>query len=142
MYALHTSTTLQPQDANALTGKDMKMRMCIIIGIILLLIVIIVPSGKFHKPTLSLQLPLIPLSRPSSITNSLTQVRRSCGDSQQPLDLPDSSGKPIYHRDPRPYLSWCQEPHTSQSLAFERVYPSRLEARRVDASVPSMIPLL
>lgn len=30
--------------------KDMKMRMCIIIGIILLLVVIIVPSGKTeHK---------------------------------------------------------------------------------------------
>jgi len=31
--------------------KDMKMRMCIIVGIIILLIVIIVPSGKFAHPT-------------------------------------------------------------------------------------------
>ena len=29
--------------------KDMKMRMCIIVGIIVLLIVIIVPSGKSHN---------------------------------------------------------------------------------------------
>jgi len=28
--------------------KDMKMRMCIIIGIIILLVVIIVPSGKYR----------------------------------------------------------------------------------------------
>lgn len=32
--------------------KDMKMRMCIIIGIIILLVIIIVPSGMFrHVPT-------------------------------------------------------------------------------------------
>ena len=31
--------------------KDMKMRMCLIVGIIILLIVIIVPSGKFWLST-------------------------------------------------------------------------------------------
>lgn len=29
--------------------KDMKMRMCIIIGIIILLVIIIVPSGEFER---------------------------------------------------------------------------------------------
>jgi vesicle-associated membrane protein 4 len=32
--------------------KDMKMRMCIIVGVIILLIVIIVPSGKCSNSTL------------------------------------------------------------------------------------------
>ena len=35
--------------------KDMKMRMCLIVGIIILLIVIIVPSGKLHDHLSSLQ---------------------------------------------------------------------------------------
>lgn len=30
------------------SSRDMKMRMCIIAGIIILLVVIIVPSGTFH----------------------------------------------------------------------------------------------
>jgi len=33
--------------------KDMKMRMCLIVGIILLLVIIIVPSGVFSLPSLS-----------------------------------------------------------------------------------------
>lgn len=32
--------------------KDMKMRMCIIVGIIILLIVIIVPSGEYRTPVM------------------------------------------------------------------------------------------
>ena len=38
--------------------KDMKMRICIIVGIIILLLVIIVPSGR-----------LVPLCHPSSTSN-------------------------------------------------------------------------
>ncbi|KAI9708228.1 MAG: SNAP receptor, synaptobrevin [Bogoriella megaspora] len=34
--------------------KDMKMRMCLIIGIIILLVVIIVPSGNLKKPPLQI----------------------------------------------------------------------------------------
>lgn len=38
--------------------KDMKMRICIIVGIIILLIVIIVPSGKCPSAVISLHLRL------------------------------------------------------------------------------------
>ena len=47
--------------------KDMKMRMCLIVGIIILLVVIIVPSGKslFSQST--------PIRRTMQLTNRLLQ---------------------------------------------------------------------
>lgn len=46
--------------------KDMKMRMCLIVGIIILLIVIIVPSGKR---------PSVDISRASSLTRTVVATK-------------------------------------------------------------------
>src|SRR5271169_3035302 len=55
----------------AMWYKDMKMRVCIIIGIILLLLVIIIPSGM-HLATFEL------VWIPSLITFKLTACHSSC----------------------------------------------------------------
>ncbi|KAF2635056.1 synaptobrevin [Massarina eburnea CBS 473.64] len=44
--------------------KDMKMRMCLIVGIIILLVVIIVPSGKKHARPPPRSAPNVPQSLP------------------------------------------------------------------------------
>jgi vesicle-associated membrane protein 4 len=66
--------------------KDMKMRMCIIVGIIILLVVIIVPSGKFGEHERINDRPLILRQssrqtriRPPRIITSTNLTRRRRG---------------------------------------------------------------
>lgn len=45
--------------------KDMKMRVCLIVGVIVLLLIIIVPTGMFYPPS---------LVWPRALTDSLTVI--------------------------------------------------------------------
>lgn len=81
--------------------KDMKMRMCLIIGIIILLIVIIVPSGKYISQ------PLCPSSCP------LTPAFSGCYKTLNNGSVPKATGPLATSRLPTP------TPPRSQDI-FER----------------------
>lgn len=56
--------------------KDMKMRMCLIIGIILLLVVIIVPSGMSNSPSFSCFVQVQSANTVQSSQQNITRAHR------------------------------------------------------------------
>lgn len=57
--------------------KDMKMRMCLIVGIIILLVVIIVPSGECDSNEVDTRSKLTTYSRCNTEVNVLRQIPQS-----------------------------------------------------------------